>query len=215
MSANPVRGSLPVPLADGYGVVIGSLKKHWIDPPDTQGRWPHYNMTVETTAGEYHCVVNLKSRSEVKVEYRDFRSAGTTSFASVLAKPNGFHPLPRTSTSGALDFIRHPGLQDQPGCSCTHWLKENGVNLMQLMEYYLIGAQRVLVFGEPYATGLGVHNVHMNQGDPVGSPFAGENAIWQDGGILLEHAPPQQRLSALLTRFETQSLQTDALGQPL
>jgi len=152
-----------VPLADGYGVVIGSLKKHWIDPPDTQGRWPHYNMTVETTAGEYHCVVNLKSRSEVKVEYRDFRSAGTTSFASVLAKSNGFHPLPRTSTSGALDFIRHPGLQDQPGCSCTHWLKENGVNLMQLMEYYLIGAQRVLVFGEPYATGLGIHNVHMNQ----------------------------------------------------
>jgi len=55
----------------------------------------------------------------------------------------------------------------------------------------------------------------MTQGDPVESPFAYENGIWQDGGLLLEYTDPEPRLSALLTKFETQSLHTGDDGHPL
>ncbi len=81
------------------------------------------------------------------------------------------------------------------------------------MEFYLNRVSRVYLFGEPYTTGLGLHNIHQNQGDPVGSPFAAENAIWQDGGVLLEYTAPQPRLSVMLTKFETQSHTTDNSGR--
>ncbi len=34
--------------------------------------------------------------------------------------------------------------------------------------------------------GLAMRNVHMKQGDAVGSAFSAENGIWQDGGARVE-----------------------------
>ncbi|HYN89338.1 MAG TPA: DUF2278 family protein, partial [Ardenticatenaceae bacterium] len=114
-------------------------------------------------------------------------------------------PLPRW-----LWFLR----QTLQRCECTRWWLENGLDLVQLMRYYLEGVERIYIFGEPFENGLGIHNVHMTQGDPIGSPFAVENGIWQDGGILLEYGAPQPHVAALLTKFETQSLNTDDMGRP-
>ena len=85
------------------------------------------------------------------------------------------------------------------------------------MQFYLLNVSRIYIFGQHYDDGdrLGVHDVHMNQGDPIGSPFAADNAIWQDGGTILEYNFPQPRLSVFLTKFETQSLQTDNQGRPI
>jgi uncharacterized protein YukJ len=118
-----------------------------------------------------------------------------------------------------LDVIRHPGLRDLFAHEATkpslaRWWLENGTDVIQLAEFYLLNVDRIYVFGEPYASGLGIHNVHMNQGDPTDSLFAAENAIWQDGGMLIEYTFPQPRLSLLLTKFQTQSLVTDDLGHP-
>lgn len=233
-----------MPLSNGYGVVIGTLASHFIDPPDNQGNWPHYHLKVSTPQGEYDCVINLKSVTQVKVEYRDFRNVDRARFSQILALSDGFHALASSSASGALDHVRHPGLQNPlvpclwplPGwpkpewplpewprpllrwrrrCNCTQWWKENGLNLIKLMQYYVENVERIYVFGEPYTSGLGVHNVHMNQGDPIGSSFSAENGIWQDGGVIYEYTTPQPRLSVMLTKFETQSLQTDSNGRPL
>jgi hypothetical protein len=111
-----------------------------------------------------------------------------------------------------MDHIRHPGLQDHR----TLWWLESGLDAVKLMEYYLTSVHRVFVFGEPYkAPDNGVHNVHVNQGDPASSPFAVENGIWQDGGLLLEYTQPQARLSVMMTKFETQAFKTDASGHPV
>jgi len=222
-----------MPLSDGYGVVVGTVAGHFIDPPDNEGRWPHYHILVDTPQGQYECVINLNSRTEIKVEYRDFRNVNPAHFAEVLALSDGFHHLGATSVSGALDHLRHPGLEDafypcpvrwpfpwppflrKRRCPCTRWWKENGINLIQLMRFYLERVERIYVFGEPYAAGLGVHNVHMNQGDPIDSPFSAENGIWQDGGVIYQYATPQPRLSVMLTKFETQSFHTDSAGHPV
>ena len=140
-------------------------------------------------------------------------------FNTILTRPDGFHPLASHVGSGALDVIRHRGLQNpacgpslipwswagrswffrRRRCECTRWWLESGTDAIQLLELYLLNVSRSYIFGEPYTTGLGLHNVHMNQGDPVGSSFARENGIWQDGGTILEYAYPQPRLSVLLT----------------
>ncbi len=218
-----------MPLSNGYGVVIGKVKNHFIEDPDSEGRWPHYVINVETPAGDYQCVINLKSRSAVKIEYRTFMNLNRRYFNQVLSLSEGFHSLAPTSSSGAFDFIRHPGLQNpiffnrfpkflpfkkSYRCNCSKWWKESGLNVVKLMQYFLENVERIYIFGEPYTSGLGVHNVHMNQGDPIGTNFARENGIWQDGGVMFEYKFPQPRLSVLLTKFETQSLSTDNNGKP-
>ena len=67
------------------------------------------------------------------------------------------------------------------------------------------------MFGAPYRTGLGVHDIHMNQGDPPGQ-FQHLDGIWQDGGTVVESA--SGRLDGFLTKFKTQSLDTDDNGLP-
>lgn|GEM_PF-1381967 len=170
-----------MPLSNGYGVVVGKLAGHKIEPPDEEGRWPHYQIFVDTPAGRYECVVNLKSRTEVKIEYRDFRNLQRRYFSPILELPDGLHRLESRPRSGALDVIRHPGLKDpryilplpwmvphrkiprsqklsrgwiRRTCPCTRWWRESGLDLVQLMEYYLTSVARIYIFGEPYDTGL-------------------------------------------------------------
>lgn len=91
------------------------------------------------------------------------------------------------------------------------WVASDGDNALDVLEPLVQGAARIYVFGEPYSTGLGVHNVHCNQGDPPG-PHQGEDGIWQDGVVLAQAAGGG--ITAWQVRFNTQSLHTDALGLP-
>ena len=223
-----------MPLSRGYSVLIDAVANHHIDPPDHLGRWPHYHIEVKTDSDTlYDSAINLKSISEAKVKYRDFRNADRKFFSNILSTTDGLHTLASNSESGALDVIRHPGLQDpvceqKPKasstnietndlnrCPCTQWWLESGTNTIELMKYYLDSVNRVYIFGEPYENNKGVHNVHMTQGDPVGSEFAVEDGIWQDGGVIFEYTQPEPRLSILITKFQTQSLNTDNNGRPV
>jgi hypothetical protein len=130
--------------------------------------------------------------------------------ASIIALSDGWKSLTQTSTSGAWDYVRHPGLTGTTG-----WVLQTGDNLVNALQYLLTNVTRIHIFGAAYDTGLGVHDVHMNQGDPLDSDFAHLDAIWQDGGVLFEYGGPQPRIVALQIKFETQSLYTDEEGRPL
>ena len=71
---------------------------------------------------------------------------------------------------------------------------------------------QVVVFGEPFTQGLGMHNVHQNQGDPVGSQWWAENAIWQDGATLVRSTDGGYR--AFISKFTSQSYKTNTQGHP-
>jgi len=66
------------------------------------------------------------------------------------------------------------------------------------------------IFGEPFTSGLGVHNIHQNQGDPAGSQWWAENGIWQDGATLIQRQ--DDTIVAFLNKFKTQSYETDQYG---
>jgi hypothetical protein len=92
------------------------------------------------------------------------------------------------------------------------WVTSDGDNALDLLEPLLQNAVRIYIFGEPYTTGLGVHNVHYNQGDPPG-PHQRENGIWQDGAVLTQAADGS--LAIWQVKFNTQSLHTDDNGLPV
>ena len=161
-----------------------------------------------TPSGLYDSAINLKSLTDVKIEYRT-RNIAYQDCSSVLTMPDGWTDLAQTSMSGALDYVRHPGLTGAEG-----WILQTGTNLIMELQSLLTNVQRIRIFGASYSTGLGVHDVHMNQGDPPGSQFAALDAIWQDGGLLFEYGAPQPRITVLQIKFETQSLHTDDQGRP-
>ncbi len=92
------------------------------------------------------------------------------------------------------------------------WVSSNGDNALNVLEAILPDAARLYVFGEPFSTGLGVHNVHQNQGDPPGRHQA-ENAIWQDGAVVMQYA--DGKVAVWQVKFNTQSLNTGDDGLPL
>jgi uncharacterized protein YukJ len=72
---------------------------------------------------------------------------------------------------------------------------------------------KVLVLGEPFTSGLGVHNIHLNQGDPSGTSWWHENGTWQAGCTILQQS--ETGWTAFLNKFSSQSYLTDDPGHPI
>ncbi|MGW5192699.1 DUF2278 family protein [Kribbella sp. NPDC004138] len=218
-----------MPLAS-YGVLVGRLVRFAREDPDDFGSWYHGKMYIAAPAGEYECAVDVSTPSGVPVQYREVRNLNPQLFASTAALNDGWHLLASTPTSGALDYIRSPLLRGSGGCVTVvydpllawlneilksprfGWIDSTADNALNLLEQRLLGCERVYVFGAPYSTGLGVHDIHYNQGDPPG-PFQHLDGIWQDGGTVIQR--PGGELTAVLTKFKPQSLTTDGNGLPL
>ena len=215
---------------DHYGVLVGTLFSHTRDQPDTQGRWYHVNLQIDAPLGRYRCAVDVDSKqSAVGVQWKVLTVA-PGSVSPVGALPAGYHELQRRQSAGALDHIRHPSLIDHPGCvfvvAPPEWLRGlmerffprrpwvTGSNLeaATALESILVPGRRTFVWGEPFTSGLGMHNIHQNQGDPAGSQWWDENAIWQDGGVMLER--PDGGLDAFISKFSSQAWRTDDDGHP-
>ena len=218
-----------MPLAT-YGVLAGTLNRFAREDPNDFGSWYHGKMYVAAPAGEYECAVDVSTPSGVPVEYREVRNLDSALFAPVAALTDGWHELARTPGSGALDYVRSPLLRGRGGCVGVvasplidlvnailrsprfGWVDSTADNALNLLEQRLTGCRRVYVFGAAYNVGLGVHDIHYNQGDPPGQ-FQRLDGIWQDGGTIIESAAG--RLDAFLTKFKPQSLNTDDSGLPV
>jgi Uncharacterized conserved protein (DUF2278) len=218
-----------VPL-DDYGVLVGTLRSHVRDQPDNQGRWYHVNLTVEAPAGQYRCAVDVDSKqSAVGVQWKTLTVA-TSQLGPVAGRTPGYHDLVSNSSSGALDYQRHPLLNNSPGCVFVQqppawlqtlidllwprqpWTSGSNLDAAAALEASLVVGADVLIFGEPFQTGLGMHNIHQNQGDPPGTQWWPDNGTWQDGGVITRHA--DGRADIFISKFSTQSDHTGADGHP-
>jgi uncharacterized protein YukJ len=129
------------------------------------------------------------------------------------------------SAASALDYFRAP-LFDWPtgvavpstGPGASDDLQDMLVTYLKQLhdqggEIFAFGAK----FPEPgeapnprpidnqFKTKQGIHDIHMNQGNPAGA-FAGDNGVFQDGGLILKF--PNRHIGLFL-RFQTQWLPTD------
>lgn len=220
-----------MPLDHGYGVVVGTLHQYYRDPVNNYGQYYHGNVDLLTPAGIYKCAIDVDSKMLPNgVEWRVVE-LGQSLLGGVAALPNGWSYLASTATSGALDYVRSPSLQPRLGCvfvvaspllewlrrvlekNINPWKSGTSIDALADLEPLLANPKRVYVFGEPFTTGLGVHNIHQNQGDPSGSQWWAENGIWQDGATLVERQ--DGTFAAFLNKFKTQAYRTDTQGHPL
>ena len=194
---------------EAYGVLVGTLRGHTRDTPDDQGRWFHVHLAVDAPAGRYECAVDVDSKqSATGVEWKRL-VIPAAAIPLVAALPPGSHQLERLQSAGALDLIRHPAL-DPPGCP--PWSRGSYLDATNALEPILLSERRTLVWGEPFDHGLGMHNVHQNQGDPPDSQWWPENGIWQDGATLTERA--DGAFDAFISKFSSQAYVTDDDGHP-
>jgi hypothetical protein len=225
--------------------VIGTLDHFTRDSQDNFGKYFHGHIFVNTPGGQYEGAVDVSVPDGYKIHYKVMRGLSTTLFATVSNMPDGFHLLARSSTSGALDYVRSALLNPFPSVLTRlassnrfllnlsanmnmrisslieswlsirrgRWVQSNGNNALDAMETAITGCTRIFVFGEKFNTGLGVHDVHMNQGDPAGSQWFAANGIWQDGGTIALRS--DGTLVAFLTKFSNQTMNTDNNGNPI
>ncbi|HEU0053503.1 MAG TPA: DUF2278 family protein [Longimicrobium sp.] len=217
-----------------YGVLIGTLHHFERDQPDNFGKYYHGMVFVNTPNGVYRCAVDV-NKPNGGVQHRVIEGLQESLFSKIDALPNGFTHLDSNSFSGALDYVRSPLLRIRLGCLFVRmdpalelfrrflegifnliWVNSTGNESLDRLEAMVTGAQRLFIFGEPFFNAQqnerGMHDVHMNQGDPPG-PFQHLDAIWQDGAVIVRTAGG--RLDAFLVKFSTQSLNTGDDGLPL
>ena len=213
---------------DNYGVLVGTLTGHHRDTPDDQGRWFHVNLDVTAPAGSYRCAVDVDSKqSATGVQWRVL-TVHPAQLPALTGLPAGYRALAMNATSGALDYLRHPAFRASAGCvfvrapepflrwlaqllATRSWQAGSNLQAATALESILVVGARTVIFGEPFTTGLGMHNVHQNQGDPPGSQWYA-NGTWQDGATLVHR--PDGLIDVFLSKFTSQASDTDELGHP-
>ena len=221
-----------MPLNDGYGVVVGTLDHFERDPINDYGQYYHENVYVNTPAGQYHCAIDVDSKkTNDGIEWRVV-PVWEADLKGVATLAPGWHDLAMDNLSGALDYYRSPAFHR--GCNvlffrhdpwlealrdwlgrlfASHWSRGDSIQALADLEPLLNDCQRLFIFGEPFTYGgLGVHNIHQNQGDPAGSQWWAENGIWQDGATIIQHT--DGTYVAFLNKFTTQAKKTDEDGHP-
>src|SRR5262249_40503477 len=108
-----------MPVQD-YGVVIGQFDHFDRDDANHYGSFYHGHIFVRApgAAGDpvlYNCAVDVKYPAG-NVEYFEPKNLDALTFAVVSSRPNGFHSLASTPSSGALDYVRGQLVSAPLGC---------------------------------------------------------------------------------------------------
>jgi len=228
-----------MPLVHGYCVVAGTLNHYERDPLNNFGQYYHENLYLDTPEGQYHCAIDVDSKqTNDGINWRVVPLA-EPDLKGVAGLSDGRHDLPYhhqsgAESGGAVDNIRAETFH-RPGCIAMGvrlewigewwrqmfnawinppWSEGDSKAALNVFEPLLDDAKRIFVFGEPFHFGgLGVHNVHQNQGDLEDSQWWNENGIWQDGATILKKN--DNFYVAFLTKFKPQADNTNPDGHPV
>lgn len=218
---------------ENYGVLKGIV----LDGKEERDyNKPHYQIHIQGEKDAYYrAAINVMSgpkHTGSKVLYY----ADEAFYSPVLKKLGslkyGFTPINSKKKGLALDYIRgniisnpakmKPLPHDRAG-------KDNDLN--DFLEKYVNMAiqekepsSTIYVFGSLFETRgesdeifhfsppVGIHNVHMNQGNDKKGPWVKDNGIWQDGGILVQM---KYHWIGIFLAFQTQAWCTDDYGNPV
>jgi uncharacterized protein YukJ len=219
-----------------YGVLRGRVVATAEERNDPKS--PHYQIMVMSAGEPWRIAVNVKSTAtgggpdSAILLYRiveDFRHP----IVEVIKDfQEGFHPIPAGSGKGGLDFIRGNLFDPHDMRLLPPNVPGDANDLNDLIDAHVQQAKSdakavIFSFGLPWGPenkpdktfhfkpNRGVHDIHMNQGNPLEGGHAGDNGVWQDGGILLWF-PGADRWVAIFLAFQSQSWHTDdRTGNPI
>lgn len=210
----------------------GVLKATVIDQRFASGANPHYQVHIIDETKDYRIAVNVQSQDGSLVEYAVDPRFRHPILEGLHELPLGFKPLGGSGPGSlALDYIRGNLLDRTEFTPLPFSTPGPDNDLNEKLDHYVQRAMAdesalIYAFGERWGPentkkdkifgflpGNGIHDIHMNQGNS--GRFAGDNGVWQDGGLLFEF-PKTQQWVAILLKFQTQAWHTDdKTGAPL
>ncbi|MFV0342548.1 MAG: DUF2278 family protein [Anaerocolumna sp.] len=209
------------------GIVLGGKEERDL-------KKPHYQIHVRgERSQEYRVAVNVMSRPiHPKVLYLADEDFNAPFLDALIQLEYGFTPINTDNPFIALDYIRGNIIpMPEKMKPLPHDLEGQDNDLNDFLTNFITIATReknptstIYVFGSKFisysdrdeifhfSSPMGVHNIHMNQGNDASSPWSHDNGIWQDGGILIHI---KEKWIAIFLAFYTQSWSTDMEGNPL
>jgi uncharacterized protein YukJ len=209
-----------------YGVLKGPVVDFG---REDDGSSPHYQIVVEAGNNRFRVPVNVKSTDGSTVLFSIVAPLVNHRLIAELSQlPQGFTARGAAGTA-FLDYVREPMFDitamrtlpptvSGPDNDLQDFITHK-VEIAKLDKRMLFAFGARFPGGSPrpadkqFHTNGGVHDIHMNQGNPAGGQFAGDNAIHQDGGLLVETG--LNSFTGIFLAFQTQLLPTDDRGMPL
>lgn len=192
------------------------------------GSNPHYQVLVSENGTPYRIAINVRSQdgSEVQFLVRSRFEHPVTEKLGALSE--GLHHAPPKPDGIALDFIRSNLMQPWELKPLPMSAAGPDNDLNEKIDAYVQRAMSdedawIYAFGETwgpetdkadryfgFTPGRGIHDIHMNQGNPPGR-YAGDNGPFQDGGLVFEF-PREQQWVAIFLKFQSQAWHTEDGG---
>lgn len=223
---------------ENYGVLKGVVLN---GKEERNLKKPHYQIHILGESNkEYRVAVNVMSRPvHPEVLYLADENFQSPILPALTRLEYGFTPIHRmdqsintTNSHLALDYVRgniikrpeimKPLPHDLAGKN--NDLNDFLNNYVEMAKNESIPSTTIYIFGSMFISygevdeifhfspPIGIHNVHMNQGNEKNSSWSEDNGIWQDGGILIH---TKDKWIAIFLAFQTQSWCTDKNGYPL
>jgi len=219
-----------MPIKD-YGVVQGKVFDRILATPKNE----HYHILLNRGDNPHRVAINTQSTTPPSqvlfFSNLDFQHP-ITDLILQQALPMGYTPLPSEPGGIALDFIRanlfdttamvplpasaagtDNDLNDQLDLTVQQAISDDDAVLYAFGQHWVDagGADKYFPEIDP---STGIHDIHMNQGNPAGGFFK-DNGVYQDGGLIF-HFPSRNRWAAIFTAFQSQSFHTDdKTGNPI
>lgn len=206
-----------------YSVLIGRPIGHRFGA----GANSHYQVHVVDDTTDYRIAVNVKSSdSPSELEYLTETDFNHPLLEELASLPVGIHPLESKPNSPALDFIRGNLFDRRKMRLLPDDIPGPDNDLNEEINRYIQKAMAdedalVYAFGERWGPepnkkdkyfgfkpGNGIHDIHMNQGNPANGKFKDDNGVYHDGALLI-HLPSERRWVAIFLKFQSQSWHTD------
>jgi len=211
-------------LAILYGVLRGHVDRY---TREDNASSPHLQIRVLEDDGQpWRIAVNVQSDTGSNVAFWVVDPlVGEPVLSSLPALASGFSAA-APNAGHALDYVKAPLFDFTLGRVLPPTGHANSDDLQDLLSLYLdqckAAGGQLYAFGAKFDQNLhkpidaefgnldglhGIHDIHMNQGN-VG-PHAGDNAVFHDGGIILQFP---DRFLGLFLGFQTQRVPTDSAG---
>jgi len=215
---------------DNYGVLKGKAFSRLRATEQSE----HFQILINHNNNPHRIAINTKSSdAPSEVLYyadNDFHHEITDALLQ-SGIGNGFTLLNSTPGGLALDFIRRNLFDRTRMVPLPSRASGDNDDLNDRLDFFVQQAIQdntaiVYAFGQHWQDSSGadkyfseinpsrgVHDIHMNQGNPQGKYF-GDNGIYQDGGLIFYFAS-RNRWAAVFTAFQSQSFYTDNVtGNP-
>lgn len=191
------------------------------------GKNPHYQVLISANGTMFRIAINVQSADGSEVQFL-VRSRFEHPITSELESfTEGLHKLNSAPGGVALDYIRSNLMQPWELVPLPPSKVGPDNDLNEKIDAYIQRAMSdenayIYAFGEAWGPepqkadtyfaflpGRGIHDIHMNQGNPPGK-YAADNGSYQDGGLLIEF-PDENQWVAIFLKFQSQAWHSDDL----